>query len=64
MAAGFPFAPTLDDGSSQYFWEHDGWEAIPPNLNQSEPVVTLIHGLHALNPKAKVIIMLRDPVDR
>ena len=53
-----------DDGTSQYFWEHDGWEVIPANQGQSEPKVTLIDGLHRINPKAKVIVMFREPTER
>ena len=54
----------VDDGSSQYFWEHDGWEVIPINQGQSEPRVTLIDSLHRVTPNAKVIMMFRDPLER
>ncbi|ELU00009.1 hypothetical protein CAPTEDRAFT_206554 [Capitella teleta] len=52
------------DGSSQYFWEHDGWEVIPQNVGQLEPKVTLIDGLRSVRPDAKLILMLRNPEER
>ena len=54
----------LVDGSPAYFWEYDEWKKVPANKGLDEPRVTQAHTLRSVSPSAKVVIMLRNPIDR
>ncbi|ELU04744.1 hypothetical protein CAPTEDRAFT_198207 [Capitella teleta] len=53
-----------DDGSSFTFWEFDGWENIPLNVGLRQPNVTHVHSLRRLMPNAKIVVLLRNPIER
>ena len=40
------------------------WEHMPGNEGLTEPKYTTLHNIKHLNPKVKIIIILRDPVER
>ena len=54
----------LVDGSPDHLWFSGNWEIIPGNHGLNEPVVTLADTLYAVNPNVKIIILLRNPIDR
>ncbi len=58
------FLASTVDASPSYIWDYDGWQRIPGNEGLSEPLYTLSHTLKAMVPKAKIIVLLRNPVDR
>ncbi|KAK7480774.1 hypothetical protein BaRGS_00027940, partial [Batillaria attramentaria] len=52
------------DGSPSYFFDNRNWSLIPGNERCTEPRVTVASHIHHLYPKAKIIFILRNPVDR
>ena len=54
----FPFLYTVD-GTPCYLWDYDGWKVIPGNEGLDEPKYTLAHTLGAVNPNARIIVILR-----
>ncbi|KAK3600483.1 hypothetical protein CHS0354_023582, partial [Potamilus streckersoni] len=52
-------------GDPMDFWDQASWRDIPQNdQNADEPVYTDIHVSRHLNPNLKLILLLRDPVER
>ncbi|KAK3592270.1 hypothetical protein CHS0354_022695 [Potamilus streckersoni] len=52
-------------GDPMDFWDQASWRDIPQNdQNADEPVYTDIHVIRHLNPNLKLILLLRDPVER
>ena len=54
----------IGDFSPGYSWNEDFWDEDPANANQSEPVSLIPHKIKHLLPHAKIIAILRNPVDR
>ncbi|PVD34276.1 hypothetical protein C0Q70_05545 [Pomacea canaliculata] len=54
----------VGDGSPSYFFDNRHWPLIPGNERCTEPRVTVASHIHHLYPKAKIILILRNPVDR
>ncbi|XP_053381732.1 carbohydrate sulfotransferase 15-like [Mercenaria mercenaria] len=52
------------DCSATVMVDNRYWTIHPPSKNVSEPVYTNADYVHHLNPNAKIIAMLRNPVDR
>ena len=52
------------DGTPCYLWDYDGWKVIPGNEGLDEPKYTLAHTLGAVNPNARIIVILREPAER
>ncbi|KAL5261675.1 hypothetical protein ACHWQZ_G007389 [Mnemiopsis leidyi] len=50
------------DASPSYIWDNEYWETFHPGFK--EPPVTNPDTLALINPSAKIIIALRDPIDR
>lgn len=46
------------------FWDFSGWPSITQNQNLSEPVVLTPNLMKHVNPNVKLLVILRDPVDR
>ena len=57
--------PYLGHGDPMDFWDHSLWWLIPQNdHNASEPTVLTPHLIQHVLPDIKLILMLRDPVER
>ncbi|XP_076468255.1 carbohydrate sulfotransferase 15-like [Babylonia areolata] len=54
----------VGDGSPSYFFDNRNWPLMPGNEGCEEPRVTVGSHLHHLYPKARIIFLLRNPVDR
>ncbi|XP_060601280.1 carbohydrate sulfotransferase 15-like [Ruditapes philippinarum] len=52
------------DCSASTLWDNDYWTILPEFRNLSEPLYTNADYIHHLNPNAKIIVMLRNPVER
>ena len=50
------------DASPSYIWDNEFWETFHPGYK--EPPVTNADTLALINPNAKIIIALRDPISR
>lgn len=59
------FYPVITgDGSVSTLWCNDDWWKNPENCGLMEPRYTNAHHVHRLIPQAKIIVILRNPVDR
>ena len=55
----------LGDGSASTVWDNRGWPHIPENCNYTErPVVLHAHLIKHILPQAKILVILRNPIDR
>ncbi|XP_048254126.1 carbohydrate sulfotransferase 15-like [Haliotis rufescens] len=52
------------DATPGYFSYIDFWDMLPGNEGCTEPCVTNADIIHHLNPRAKIILSLRNPTDR
>ncbi|XP_046556098.1 carbohydrate sulfotransferase 15-like [Haliotis rubra] len=52
------------DAAPDYFSYNDFWDMLPGNEGCTEPCVTNADIIHHLNPRAKIILSLRNPTDR
>ncbi|XP_076468967.1 carbohydrate sulfotransferase 15-like [Babylonia areolata] len=52
------------DGSPSYFYDNYFWKLYSGNENCTEPRVILAHHLFHLNPRLKIVMIIRHPVDR
>ncbi|XP_067673533.1 carbohydrate sulfotransferase 15-like [Haliotis asinina] len=53
------------EGSPTVFWDMTGWDRIPQNTNKSvDTAVFTPSCIHHLTPKAKFLIIFRNPTDR
>ncbi|XP_025076262.1 carbohydrate sulfotransferase 15-like isoform X2 [Pomacea canaliculata] len=50
--------------STDILWDNQVWPVLPGNEGQLQPRLTNADYLYHLNPKVKVVIVLRDPVHR
>jgi hypothetical protein len=53
-----------EDASSTKIFYMDNWREIPGHEGLDEPKYTVAMTLKALIPQAKIIIIMRNPVDR
>ena len=54
----------IADFTPAYSWNNDFWSKDPANANQHEPVSLIPHKVKHLLPDAKIMAMVRNPVDR
>nr|KAG5713652.1 hypothetical protein BaRGS_024700 [Batillaria attramentaria] len=53
------------EGSPTVFWDFTGWDMMPQNKGKKpEEAFITPHCIHHLTPNAKLILMLRNPVER
>lgn len=52
------------DGTPMDMWDMSGWVNIPQNLGLKEPRFITPELMKHVNPNVKLIIILRDPVQR
>ncbi|XP_061191811.1 carbohydrate sulfotransferase 15-like [Saccostrea echinata] len=52
------------DGTPMDMWDFRGWKMIPQNRGLSEPRYLTPHLIKHINPDVKLIVILRNPVDR
>ena len=66
LIISFLIALSLSTGdcSTTYYHYHDFWSIMPGNRNKTEPVYTNSDYIHHFNPKAKIILSVRHPIDR
>lgn len=46
------------------FWDFTGWKNIKQNHRLNHPKILTPHLMHHMNPKVKLIIIVRDPTSR
>ena len=52
------------DGSTHDLAGNVGWKLIPQNQGLKEPQFITPHLIRHMNPDVKIIVILRDPVER
>ncbi|ESO98385.1 hypothetical protein LOTGIDRAFT_214000 [Lottia gigantea] len=52
------------DASASTLWDNDEWWSLKENCGATEPRFTNADYIHHFLPHAKIIVILRDPVDR
>ncbi|XP_076455667.1 carbohydrate sulfotransferase 15-like [Babylonia areolata] len=52
------------EGSPSYFYDNYNWKLYSGNENCTEPRVILAHHLFHLNPRLKIVMIIRHPVHR
>ncbi|XP_067651906.1 carbohydrate sulfotransferase 15-like [Haliotis asinina] len=63
--AGEVYHPVITgDGSVDVMWDNTFWPMLPGNEGCREPCVTNADIAHHLNPGARIIMSLRNPIDR
>ena len=61
----FPFFLfVVVDGSASTLWDNFPWRSLPGNENKTEPVVLNAHHIRHLTPGVKILVILRNPIDR
>ena len=56
---------TVGEGSQSYSWGFRRWRGLEPNLiSDQEPRFVVADIIHMLTPEARIIFILRDPVER
>ena len=58
------FARHQADGTPSYMWDFDSWNKLTIHKGLSEPKYTVADYIRAVTPGAKVIVILRNPVER
>ena len=44
--------------------DNSGWPRIPQNNGEKEPKITTAHLIKHMNPDVRLLVILRDPVER
>ncbi|KAG8445601.1 hypothetical protein GDO86_010398 [Hymenochirus boettgeri] len=57
-------SPIIGEASASTMWDNDAWIYIYDNVTNTEPPHLTLDFIHVLQPNAKFIVMLRDPVER
>ncbi|XP_060602535.1 carbohydrate sulfotransferase 15-like [Ruditapes philippinarum] len=52
------------DATPMDFWDMSGWKVIPQNSRLKEPVIITPHLIKHMNPHVKLVLILRDPIER
>lgn len=52
------------EASASTMWDNSAWSYFYDNVTNTEPPVLVQDFIHAFQPQAKFIVMLRDPVER
>lgn len=75
MASGSQWEPILcgpasalclfaGEASASTMWDNNAWTFFYDNSTDGEPPFLTQDFIHAFQPEAKLIVMLRDPVER
>ncbi|XP_068161264.1 carbohydrate sulfotransferase 15-like isoform X2 [Antennarius striatus] len=64
--SGGPSHPNIvvGEASASTMWDNNAWVYVFNNTTEGEPPVLIQDLIHALQPDARLIVMLRDPVER
>lgn len=54
----------VGEASASTMWDNNAWTFIYENSTQGEPPFLIQDFIHALQPDVRIIVMLRDPVER
>ncbi|CAL1599620.1 unnamed protein product [Knipowitschia caucasica] len=54
----------IGEASASTMWDNNAWVSVYDNVTDGEPPILVQDFVHALQPKARVIAMFRDPVER
>ncbi|KAJ0015684.1 hypothetical protein NQD34_013974 [Periophthalmus magnuspinnatus] len=54
----------IGEASASTMWDNNAWLYVYENSTQGEPPFLVQDFVHALQPQARAIVMLRDPVER
>lgn len=54
----------LVEGTPRNIWDSDNWHLEKPNSGLEEPRQTTAHKIYHVNPDAKFLVIMRDPVER
>lgn len=52
------------EASASTMWDNSAWSYFYDNITNTEPPVLIQDFIHAFQPSAKFVVMLRDPVER
>lgn len=52
------------EASASTMWDNNAWVYFYDNTTEGEPPFLIQDFVHALQPRARFIVMLRDPVER
>lgn len=52
------------EASASTMWDNNAWVYFYDNTTKGEPPFLIQDFIHALQPDARFIVMLRDPVER
>ncbi|XP_060570879.1 carbohydrate sulfotransferase 15-like [Ruditapes philippinarum] len=63
-SAVFETQKITGEASVSLFWDNNDWMKFPENLGQREPLYIVPHYIRHIIPDTKLIIMLRNPVER
>lgn len=56
--------PFPGEASASTMWDNNAWTFFYDNSTDGEPPFLTQDFIHAFQPDAKLIVMLRDPVER
>ena len=59
----FPLELT-GEASASTMWDNQAWSYLHGDKEEAEPLLLAQDFIHTVQPNAKIIIMLRDPVER
>lgn len=54
----------IGEASASTMWDNSAWSYFYDNVTNTEPPVLIQDFIHAFQPRAKFLVMLRDPVER
>ncbi|KAK2159460.1 hypothetical protein LSH36_152g00010 [Paralvinella palmiformis] len=54
----------IGEGSPNYLTDFGNWKVLEANKGLSEPKYILAHILKMLTPRVKIVVILRDPIER
>ncbi|KAM5142284.1 carbohydrate sulfotransferase 15 [Mantella aurantiaca] len=54
----------IGEASASTMWDNSAWSYFYDNITNTEPPVLIQDFIHAFQPRAKFLVMLRDPVER
>ena len=52
------------EASASTMWDNQAWSYLHGDKEEAEPLLLAQDFIHTLQPNAKIIVMLRDPVER
>lgn len=64
MIANCVLVCSAGEASASTMWDNNAWVYFYENTTEGEPPFLIQDFVHALQPDARFIIMLRDPVER